>query len=263
VYVMPGLLDHLLFLVLLVLVPLGGRRLGFERLVAAPEAGVPPARIALYRNTLVLEWALAAALAALWLASRRPWTDLHLVLRVTGGLGGVMLGLAVVVGVLARLNRVVPGDTTALPKLERSAGRLARMLPTTGREFGWFAGLAASAGVCEEALYRGFVLWYLGAWAALVVPAPQVFAVAAAASSVVFGLGHAYQGPRNVLVTALVGGFLAAVVWITGSLYAAMLIHALMDLEAGHTSYAAHAAGRTPGVGAPTAGLPVEAGPEA
>jgi uncharacterized protein len=260
---MPGLLDHLLFVVLLVLVPLGGRRLGSRRLVAAPEADVPPARIALYRNMLVLQWALAAALAALWLASRRPWTDLHLVLRITGGLGGVMLGVAVVVAVLARLNRAVPGEATALPKLERPAGRLARMLPTTGREFGWFAGLSASAGVCEEALYRGFILWYAGAWAALIVPAPYVFAVAAAASSIVFGLGHAYQGPRDALVTALVGGFLAAVVWITGSLYAAMLIHALMDLEAGRASYAAHVAGRTPRAGAPTAGVPAAAGPEA
>ena len=99
-------------------------------------------------------------------------------------------------------------------------------------------------------LYRGFLLWYLGAWAVLLLPPAYGFVVAAAASSLVFGLGHAYQGPRNVLVTTLVGGFLAAVVWITGSLYASMLIHALMDLQAGHTSYAAHAAARAEPAGA-------------
>jgi uncharacterized protein len=242
VYVIPGWLDHLLFLVLAVLVPLGGSRLGFRHLFAAADADAPRARAALYRNTLVLLWALAAALAALWLADRRSWSDLGLILRLTGGLAGVTLGVALIVGVMARRRRVAPGDTEALERLRRSAGQLVRMLPVTGRELGWFAGLSVSAGICEEALYRGFLIWYLGAWAALVVPPPYVFAAAAAGSSLLFGLGHVYQGPRNVLVTALTGGFLAAVYWITGSLYAAMLIHALMDLDAGHTSYAAHAA---------------------
>lgn len=242
--VLPGGLDHLLFLVLLVLVPLGDRHLGFRRLVAAPLEEVPAARVALYRNALALLWALAAALALLWLGMRRPWADLGLAFRLTGGLSGVMLGVAVIAAVLARRNRFAPGDPSALASLERSAGSLARMLPADGRELAWFAGLSVSAGVCEELLYRGFLLWYLGAWAALAVPPPYVFAVAAAGSSLVFGLGHAYQGPRNVLVTAVTGGFLAAVVWITGSLYAAMLVHALMDLHAGHTSYAAHAAAR-------------------
>jgi len=245
VIVVPAWPDHLLFLVLLVLVPLSDHsRFGFKRLAAAPEEYLPAGRLSFYRSSLVLLWALAAALALLWIGTRRPWADLGLVLRITGGLGGVMLGVAVIVAVLARVNRVAPGDTTAVAKLEKSAGHLARMLPATGRELGWFAGLSVTAGICEEALYRGFLIWYLGAYAALFVPPPHVFAVAAAASSLVFGLGHSYQGWRNALVTALTGGFLAAVVWITGSLYAAMLIHALMDLQAGHTSYAAHAAAR-------------------
>lgn len=243
--VIPGWLDHLLFLVLLVLVPLSDHsRIGFKRLAAAADDEVPVARAALYRNSLALLWALAAALASLWLATARPWADLGLAPRLTGGLGGVMLGVAVIVAVLARRNRFAPGDTAALASLEKSAGHLMRMLPVTGREFGWFAGLSVTAGICEEALYRGFLIWYLGAYAALVVPPPYVFAVAVAASSLVFGLGHSYQGPRNVLVTAITGGFLAAVYWITGSLYAGMIIHALMDLQAGHTSYAAHAAAR-------------------
>ena len=242
--VLPGPLDHLLFLVLLVLVPLSDRHLGFRRLAAAPAEEVPLARVALYRHTLVLLWALAAALALLWLGTRRPWSDLGLAFRLTGGLGGVMLGVAVIAAVLARLNRFAPGDPSALEKLQEGAGRLARMLPADGREFSWFAVLSVSAGICEELLYRGFLVWYLGAYAALLLHPPYGFVAAAAGSSLVFGLGHAYQGPRNVLVTALVGGFLAAVVWIPGSLYAAMLVHALMDLHAGHTSYAAHAAAR-------------------
>jgi len=241
----PGLLDHLLFLVLLVLVPLSGRNpWGIRRLVRAGDADLPAARRAFYRGSLVLLWVLAAALIVLWLVTRRPWDQLGLVLRLNGGLAGVIAGLAAMVAVLARRQRVAPDDREALAKLEKDAGQLARLLPASGGEFGWFAAVSVSAGICEEALYRGFLIWYLGAWAAMLVPGPHVFVAAAAGSALVFGLGHSYQGWRNTLVTALTGGFLAAVYWITGSLYAAMLIHALMDLQAGYTSYAAHAAAR-------------------
>jgi membrane protease YdiL (CAAX protease family) len=64
--------------------------------------------------------------------------------------------------------------------------------------------------------------------------------VAAVVSSLVFGAGHAYQGARGILLTAVVAGFLAAVYWITRSLFAGMLIHALMDLHAGYLSYRAY-----------------------
>jgi hypothetical protein len=46
-------------------------------------------------------------------------------------------------------------------------------------------------------------------------------------------------------LTTVVGAFLSAVYWITGSLFAGMLIHALMDLHAGYLSHLAYR--RTPG----------------
>jgi membrane protease YdiL (CAAX protease family) len=36
-----------------------------------------------------------------------------------------------------------------------------------------------------------------------------------------------------VLATGLVGLFMGAVVWVTGSLWAAMILHSLIDLHAG------------------------------
>jgi hypothetical protein len=66
------------------------------------------------------------------------------------------------------------------------------------------------------------------------------FLAAAIVSSLLFGVGHAYQGVRGILLTTVVAGFLAAVYWITRSLFAGMLIHALMDLHAGYLSQLAY-----------------------
>ena len=57
--------------------------------------------------------------------------------------------------------------------------------------------------------------------------------VAAAAQVVIFGVAHLYQGVGGIVKTGFAGAFFTAVVWISGSLVPAMLIHALMDLHAG------------------------------
>jgi membrane protease YdiL (CAAX protease family) len=89
-----------------------------------------------------------------------------------------------------------------------------------------FALLAVTAGVCEELLFRGFGIAYLR-W--LWPGSPRVAVIAITA--VAFGLVHLYQGPRGVVLTGLVGAYLAWLVLSTGSLLPAMVIHALLDLR--------------------------------
>jgi membrane protease YdiL (CAAX protease family) len=235
---MPGALDHVLFLVLAVVFPVRAGLVGFRRLQRAAPADVPRVKLRVYRQAMLLQWTLVASVALLWLWMRRPWSALGLVPRATGGLAGVLVGLAVVVAVMLRQGRLAPEDDEALEKLRQSTRHLERMLPATRRERSWFFGLALTAGFCEEVLYRGYVIAYLLAWFAPALP-HHGFLAAAVAASLVFGAGHAYQGPRGVLVTAGVGGFLAAVYWLTHSLFAGMLVHALMDLHAGYVSHAA------------------------
>src|SRR5207244_124912 len=74
-------------------------------------------------------------------------------------------------------------------------------------------------------------------------------------ASVVFGLGHAYQGWRGMLLTGVVGAFLAALYLVSGSLITPMIVHALMDMRSGHLAFAALSrAGETSGeaFGGPT-----------
>jgi membrane protease YdiL (CAAX protease family) len=103
---------------------------------------------------------------------------------------------------------------------------VAALLPRTPTERRVFAGLAVTAGICEEVLYRGFGL------AALRWLAPDLGTTALIAlTAVAFGLAHLYQGPFGVVMTGLVGAYLAWIVIATGSLVPAMLLHALLDLR--------------------------------
>jgi membrane protease YdiL (CAAX protease family) len=82
--------------------------------------------------------------------------------------------------------------------------------------------LAPSIGVCEEFLYRGFVLTELTG---------RLHSLTAAfvISSLAFALVHAYQGTAGILRAAMIGAFLACPVIAVGSLYPSMLLHSAYD----------------------------------
>ncbi|HEV8269545.1 MAG TPA: CPBP family intramembrane glutamic endopeptidase [Thermoanaerobaculia bacterium] len=103
-------------------------------------------------------------------------------------------------------------------------GRL--FCPRTRAEIGAFLVLTLTAGICEELLYRGWLLLFLSSatgsvWVGLV------------ASSLIFGLGHAYQGVKGVLATGAVGLVLGLVVLFVGGLGAAQVVHVLVNLVNG------------------------------
>ena len=106
-----------------------------------------------------------------------------------------------------------------------------KITPRTRSELAVFLGVAVTAGVWEELLYRGFLMWFL---------LPAGVAAAVIGSSLIFGLGHAYQGGRGILVTAAVGLVFAIAYALTTSLWWLMLAHALVDIYGGIAAYRLH-----------------------
>jgi membrane protease YdiL (CAAX protease family) len=103
---------------------------------------------------------------------------------------------------------------------------LEQLLPETRREKAVFVVLSLSAGLGEEVAYRGFLV------PALTLVFGSVWG-AALLSSLVFGILHAYQGWLGVVRTALLGMVLAAAFILTGTLWPAILAHALLDVLVG------------------------------
>jgi membrane protease YdiL (CAAX protease family) len=174
---------------------------------------------------------ITLALAFYWARQLRTWAELGLVFHFNGGTLGVLVGLAVVAIVIVRQRVHALHDDEALDHVRHQLARLELMLPHSREELGWFYRLSITAGVCEEVLYRGYLIWYL-AHAMGLIPAMLVGAV-------MFGVAHAYQGPRGMLVTAAVGAFLGGVFLVSGSLYLGMVVHALMDVHSGHLGFVA------------------------
>jgi len=85
--------------------------------------------------------------------------------------------------------------------------------------------LAPTAALCEEFLYRGYMLNQLLAWG---ISVPGAWA----GSSVAFGMAHAYQGWNGMARAALLGGLLALPVVRLGSLYPSIVAHFLIDAVA-------------------------------
>lgn len=103
---------------------------------------------------------------------------------------------------------------------------LAQLLPKTGREKVVFVFLSFSAGLGEELAYRGFLVPALAAVFGSVLAAVLL-------SSIVFGILHAYQGWLGMVRTALLGIVLATSFILTGSLWPAIIAHAMLDVLVG------------------------------
>ena len=102
---------------------------------------------------------------------------------------------------------------------------LKNLLPKTYQERRVFVVLSFAAGTCEELAYRGYAISML---------APVMgLSGAAAASALVFGLMHGYQGRLGVFRTTLMGLVLAWGFIASGSLLPAMIAHTTIDLIAG------------------------------
>lgn len=91
--------------------------------------------------------------------------------------------------------------------------------------------LALFAGVYEEILFRGFLLSRLTA--ALEGPSlgrRAATAWAVALSSLLFGLGHSYQGVAGMLQTCAVGTVLCVLAVIRGEIWSCIAAHAAIDI---------------------------------
>ena len=97
------------------------------------------------------------------------------------------------------------------------------LLPETRAEKVWCVlVLAPTAALCEEFLYRGYLLFQVSDWT-------HSSFWASAVSSAAFGLAHTYQGLSGMLRAAVLGALLAYPVVRLGSIGPSVAAHFLID----------------------------------
>ena len=217
--------DHVFVILLFVVQPICGAW-AFRRYLRKIEAGEPADRIKLYRETSVIEWLALAVLATAWYLLGRPIADLGFV--PPDGIGFFAgIGLLILVSGLLAYSWLSAKTMSVKEKAKHveALGDLVHFLPRNERDYRSFFALSMTAGVVEEIIYRGFVIWYLVQfmpnWGAVIV------------SSVFFGLGHSYQGAAGMLRTGLAGLGFGVFYLFTGSIWLPIIGHALFDILQG------------------------------
>jgi membrane protease YdiL (CAAX protease family) len=206
--------DGLLVATLLVGLP----ALSFAQLPLARQAG-DLERIPAYGSSIVALWAIGGA--AWWVGTRDSGAE---------GLGLIALPASSLAGWTLTLTAAALAITVAFRGLTLRLGRadprlLHFLLPRTPGEKAVFGLLSVSAGAAEEVAYRGYLIITL---------APVLGTLwAAVASTLVFGIIHAYQGTIGVARTGAMGAVLAWGFLASGSLWPPIVAHTLIDLLAG------------------------------
>jgi len=221
-------LQHLLVFFLVVVTPLWD----WYEIPRLKASTAPRKKIRFYQKIMAASWICAVvAVATVGLASTFHVTAMPTEIGwlASGARGrvivlGAMVGMALAIfvpAVLALWSDAIRG------KAGRAAKKLAFLLPSTREERSWWWIVSITAGICEEFLYRGFLMEYLH-----LMPWHLSLTWALVVSSAIFGIGHLYQGIAGAVQTAVAGFIFGCLFVMTGSLLLPIVVHAVMDLRA-------------------------------
>ena len=221
--------DHSLVILIAVVYPIASF-IGFRRLLRRVAAGETVKRTDLYRNTMISHWTLLFITMALWAYADRAWTDIGFSLDFNLWFGvGVVLTILGIVALVMQNRHIRAFKPDELKSLRERFGGLAIIIPQNGGELARFYGLSITAGIVEEILWRGFLIWYFSQFMPLWA--------AALLSTVGFGLAHAYQGPAQLPQITAVGAAFAVLYLVSGSIWLPIILHAAVDILQGRMAY--------------------------
>jgi membrane protease YdiL (CAAX protease family) len=182
-----------------------------------------PHRVRFYLLTILFEWLLVFFLVAGVRRSGEPvafvlgerWRSVRQVLKDIGIAAAYWLVSA---GLLVMLARLL-GVGALAPKMDF-------ILPHGVAEIALWVALSVTAGICEEAIFRGYLQRQ---FIALAKNVPAGILLSAAA----FGAAHAYQGFRMVILIGLYGAMFSILAYWRGTVRPGMIAHAFQDTLSG------------------------------
>jgi membrane protease YdiL (CAAX protease family) len=221
--------------VLVVVVLLTFSFLGGEPQKHAP--GGPYARIVVYAGTFLFELVIVLLI---WFGMRRSGHSLR---DLIGGrwtsVESFLLDIGLAVVFLVAANAILVPIRMALGTLDlhnpdKQMADIKRMLghliPRSPVEAGLFVVLSVAAGLFEEIIFRGYLQRQFGAMAR------NAYA-GILGSAIIFGLSHAYQGGRMMIVIGAYGAMFGLFAHLRKSLRPGMMAHATQDAVAGIALY--------------------------
>ncbi len=186
-----------------------------------------------YYHTMILLWLPTLFILWFWQTSERPLSLLGLGFDAgVWSYGALVVAIALSVISYAQYVRVKTNKKAqkqVMAQLENSP-ELEDSLPQTENEYSLFKYLSITAGITEEILFRGFLIWgfslYTNIW------------VASLLALLSFTMGHLYQGTAaNLIKVSLAGAFMTGLYLVSGSLIPGIIAHAAIDLASNATAW--------------------------
>ena len=216
-FTMPGLASLVYLAYLFLYFPWAALRSARRIRAAGTSGGALPSRTRIWIGSLVAQallFLLAWIVGSGWGFKPFAW-DSPKAMHVAYAVAALALSFA-----MRAARRAVRTDE------ERRGMFVHAIAPRTSGEVAFSAATVLAASIAEEVAYRGAamsILWYAtgNPW------------LAAALCAVAFAIAHAVQGRRSMGMIFGVALVMHALVWLTGSLVPAMIVHALYDFGAG------------------------------
>jgi len=216
---MTVILEHLLAVYVIVLAPWLGCVI-YQKAKRRIEAGDPRAKVRLYREIVIEQIITTVAVLGLWwyggiagnsigLNAPRSWTWNSVALVL-------LCGYLIWSGVRLRAKA---------EKIRRQFNASVGVLfPDSLEERRWFGGVSLGAGISEELVFRGFLMYYLSLYIPRINTVEMVLV-----TSLFFGFAHIYQGWKRAIAAGVSGLILAVAYVLSGSLLLPMALHAVGD----------------------------------
>ncbi|GAB5522149.1 MAG: hypothetical protein Roseis2KO_00210 [Roseivirga sp.] len=178
----------------------------------------PQLLIQTYKSIMVMQWAMCLPVLILLSLKETGLASIGLHF-LTNPLSVVSLVAAVFLGY--QLVRILPYAEKRLVRTKKKLKAVLYILPKNRQEHKWSTIVSITAGVCEEVLFRGLFYELLAPY---MLPLYAILIV-----NLMFGLGHAGTQLKNMLSTMGLGLLWSLTYYFTGSLWAPILMHILVD----------------------------------
>lgn len=221
--------DHLIFFLFGIVFP-ANAIFRAQPLLKSIDEWTTEMKLVFYRSNGAMLWLMAIVAVAVTYFSGRSLAELGFQLPQEGTWGSSLLLAATFLmayGLDAWLE-------IASPQARRNTVEEWRantpFLPETRRELRAFYGLAFSAAVGEEILFRGYFITYMLAILGTTYP-DKVAAIGI--PTAIFAFSHFYQGWKAILKIAVLSVAFGFLFLISGSLLLPVVLHLIVDVVGG------------------------------
>ncbi len=220
----PNFIDHILVLVFGLVLPFFSGIRGSEKLgnIYFDE----PTRRKFFISNSLLLWFFTGVVMLIWWLYARPFSLMGFRKIEPGWVPWALTGVMVAAYVTDLIYSVFSPE--ALKKTHEQWESSVPFLPEYYRELPAYTFMCITAGVCEEILFRGFMVTYF------IDPMQTGFPwMAAVFPAVLFSLAHFYQGYKAMFKIFFLSLLFALIFIFSKSLVLVVVIHFLVDFVGG------------------------------